>query len=216
MMEAKASIWYRLGYAWEKARPGPVAGNGGGAGRERPSSRSGNGSVPSAMRKMAPPPPWRNLLDEAGGLTRRVVAGRANRPLAHRHLPRAALAGAGAALAARSLAGLLAREPTPEGEAEAGLGVELVRGAAEGLALAVLSGHLPRNRLLRIGLCGAARYAAAPRGGLPRVIRPIAPATVRTLSALAPASGRHGGLLEHAAFAAAFVLLYGRRTRGSA
>lgn len=166
------------------------------------------------MRKIAPSPPWRNLLDEAEGLTRRVVAGRTNRPLARRHLPRAALAGAGAALAARSLAGLLAREGTPGDEA--GLGVALVRGAAEGLALAVLSGHLPSNRLLRIGLCGAARYAAAPRGGLPRVIRPIAPAAVRTLSALAPANGRDGGLLEHAAFAAAFVLLYGRRTRGSA
>ena len=213
-MEAKASIWYRLGYAWETARSGPVAGNGGGTGPRRPSSRSENGSAPSAIRKIAPSLFRRNLLDEAGGLARRVVAGRINRPPARRDLPRAALAGAGAALAARSLAGLLARDATP-GE-EAGLGVELVQGAVEGLALTVLCRHLPSGRLLQIGLCGAARYAAAPRGGLPRVIRPIAPATVRTLSVLAPESGRSGGLLEHAAFAAAFVLFYGRRTPGSA
>ena len=212
-MEAKASIWYRLGYAWETARPGPAAGNGGGTGRRRPSSRSGNGSAPSATRKIAPSPLWRNLLGEAGGLARRVVAGRTNRPPARRDLPRAALAGAGAALAARSLAGLFASDATPGDEA--GLGVELASGAVEGLALAVLCRHLPRGRLVRIGLCGAARYAAAPRGGLPRVIRPIAPATVRTLSALVPGGGRSGGLLEHAAFAAAFVLLYGRRTSGS-
>lgn len=188
-MEAKASIWYRLGYAWEKARP-------------------------SAMRKIAPSSPWRNLLDEAGGLTRRVVAGRTKHPPEPRHLPRAALAGVGAALAARSLAGLLAHEAIPRDD-ETGLGVELVRGAAEGLALAVLSGHLPRNRLLRIALCGAARYAAAPRGGLPRVTRPIAPAAVRTLSALVPERGRQVGLLEHAAFATAFVLLCGGKTPGS-
>ena len=113
---------------------------------------------------------------------------------------------------ARSQA-LFASDATPGDEA--GLGVELASGAVEGLALAVLCRHLPSGRLVRIGLCGAARYAAAPRGGLPRVIRPIAPATVRTLSALAPGGGRSGGLLEHAAFAAAFVLLYGRRTSGS-
>lgn len=81
--------------------------------------------------------------------------------------------------------------------------------------MAVLSGHLPNGRLLRIGLCGAARYAAAPRGGLPRVTRPIAPAAVRTLSALVPERGRKVGLLEHAAFATAFVLLYEGKTPGS-
>ena len=212
-MKAKASIWYRLGYAWETARPGPVAGNGMGTGRGPPSSRSGNGSVPSARRKIAPSPPWRNLLDEAGGLAGRVVAGQTNRPPARRDLPRAALAGAGAALAARSLARLLADDGSSGDDPK--LGIELAQGAVEGLALAVLSRHLPNGRLLRIGLCGAARYAAASRGGLPRVIRPIAPTTVRTLSALAPERSRDGGLLEHVAFAAAFVLLYGRRTPGS-
>lgn len=213
-MEARASIWYRLGYAWETARPGPAAGNGGGAGRGHPSSRSGNKSAPSAARKTAPSLLRGSLLDEAGGLARRVVGRRAVASAGRGDLARAALAGAGAALAARTLAGLLARDE-PSGD-EAGLGIELVRGAAEGMALAILTRHLPRGRLLRIGLCGAARYAAAPRGGLPRVIRPIAPATIRTLSALAPESTRNGGLLEHGAFAAAFVLLYGRRTSGSA
>ena len=212
-MQARANIWYRLGYAWETARPGPAARNGGASGQARPPFRSGNGSAPSSTSKIAPSLLWRNLLDEAGGLARRVVGGRAARSPARAHLPRAALAGAGAALAARSLARLLAPD-APSGD-EPGLGLELVQGAAEGLALAVLSRHLPSGRLLQIGLCGAARYAAAPRGGLPRVIRPIAPATIRTLSALAPGSGRNGGLLEHAAFAAAFVLLYGRGTAGS-
>lgn len=183
-MEARADIWYRLGYAWE-----------------------------TATGKIAPSPLGRNLRDGAGGLVRRVAGGRADRSPASGNLPRAALAGAGAALAARSLGSLLARDVI-SGD-DPGLGVELVRGAAEGLALAVVSRHLPGGRLLRIGLCGAARCAAAPWGGLPRVIRPIAPATVRTISAVAPGSGRNGGLLEHAAFAAAFVLLYGRKTSGS-
>lgn len=216
-MEAKANIWYRLGYAWETARLGPATGNGGTSGRRRPPFRSGNGSTPSATRKIASSLLWRNLLDEAGGLARRVVGGRAVRSPARGNLPRAALAGAGAALAARSLARLLASDASSGDDAgdDPGLGLELAQGAAEGLALAALSRHLPSGRLLQIGLCSAARYAAASRGGLPRVIRPIAPGTIRTLSALAPASGRSGGLLEHAAFAAAFVLLYGRRTAGS-
>ena len=215
-MENKASIWYRLGYAWETTRlgPSPAARNGVVPGRGRPLSGSGNGSAPSATRKIAPSPLWRNLLDEAGGLARRMALGRAVRSPAHGDLPRAALAGAGAALAARTLANLLARDATPEDDG--GLGFELARGAAEGLALAVLSRNLPNGRLPQIGLCAAARCAAAPRGGLPRVIRPIAPRPIRTLSALAPESGRKGGLLEHAAFAAAFVLLYGRRSAGSA
>ena len=213
-MEAKASIWYRLGYAWETARPGPAARNGGASGQGPPPLRSGNGSAPSATRKIASSLLWRNLLDEAGGLAQRVVGGRTDRLPARRDLPRAALAGAGAALAARSLASLLARDAS-SGD-EPGLGLELARGAVEGLAMAVLSRHLPSGRVLRIALCGAARYAAAPRGGLPRVIRPIAPGMIRTLSVLAPESARNRGLLEHAAFAAAFVLLYGRRTPGSA
>ena len=214
-MKAKSSIWYRLGYAWETARLGPAAGNGGASGRGRPLFRSGKGSAPSATDKIAPSLLWRNLLDEAGGLARRVLGGRAVRPPARGDLPRAALAGAGAALAARALAGLLVSDANASSGDDPGLGLELAQGAAEGLALAVLSRHLPSGRLLQIGLCSAARYAAAPRGGLPRVIRPIAPRTVRTISAMAPESGRNGGLLEHAAFAAAFVLLYGRRAAGS-
>lgn len=213
-MQNRASIWYRLGYAWETARLGPAPGKGGTSDRGRPPFRSGKGSAPSATRKIAPSLLRRNLLDEAGGLARRVLDARGDRPPARGDLPRAALAGAGAALAARSLASLLARD-APSGD-EPGLGLELAQGAVEGLALAVLSRHLPGGRLLQIGMCGAARYAAAPRGGLPRVIRPIAPGTIRTLSALAPGSARNGGLLEHAAFATAFVLLYGRRTGGPA
>ena len=209
-MKATSNIWYRLGYAWETARLSPAAGNGGASGRGRPLFRSGNGSASSATNKIAPSLLWRNLLDEAGGLARRAV-----RPPARGDLPRAALAGAGAALAARSLAGLLVNDADAPSADDPRLGLELAQGAAEGLALAVLSRHLPSGRLLQIGLCGAARYAAASRGGLPRVIRPIAPRTVRTLSAMAPESGRNRGLLEHAAFAAAFVLLYGRRTAGS-
>ena len=214
-MQAKASIWYRLGYAWETARQGPVAGNGGASGRGRPLFRSGNGSAPSTTDKIAPSPLWRNLRGEAGGWARRVVGARAGRTPTAGDLPRAVLAGAGAALAARALASLLESDAEATSGDDPGLGLELVQGAAEGLALAVLSRHLPRGRLLQIGLCSAARYAAAPRGGLPRVIRPIAPGTIRALSALAPGRGRNGGLLEHAAFAAAFVLLYGQRHPGS-
>ena len=212
-MQTRASIWYRLGYALETARLGPAAGSGA-SGRRRPPVRSGNGSAPSAARKIAPSLLRRNLLDQAGGLARQVVVARADRSSPREDVPRAALAGAGAALAARSLARLLA--PDASRGDEAGLGLELAQGAVEGLALAVLSRHLPAGRLVQIGLCSVARLAAAPRGGLPRVIRPIAPGTIRTLSALAPERGRNGGLLEHAAFATAFVLLYGRRTPGSA
>ncbi len=209
-MEAKAGIWYRLGYAWETARMGSAASNGVGSDRRRSRFRSGNGSARSAARKPASSLLWGYLLGEAGGLARRAV-GRRARLASRGDLPRAALAGAGAALTARALGSLLADEAS-SGD-NPGLGLELVQGAAEGLALAVLSRHLPGGRLLQAGLCGAARYAAAPRGGLPRVIRPIAPAMVRTLSALAPEGRRDPGLLEHAAFAAAFVLLYRRGTR---
>ena len=209
-MEAMANIWYRLGYAWERARPSSAVGNDGGPDRGRRPARSGNGSTPSGARKIASSLLWENLLDEAGGRIRRAVAGRARRTPGRDDLARAALAGAGAALAARALGSVVAEDPS-SGD-DPGLGLELVQGAVEGMALAVLSRHLPGGRLLRIGLCGAARYAAAPRGGLPGVIRPIAPPTVRTLSALTPEDRRQPGLLEHAAFAATFALLYRRKT----
>lgn len=209
-MEAKANIWYRVGYAWERARLGSAAGNGKGSGRGRRRVRSGNGSASSGARKTASSLLWGNLLGEGGGLARRAVEKRALSGSARGDLPRAALAGAGAALAARAFGFLLAGD-APLGD-DPGLGLELAQGAVEGMALGVLSRHLPGGRLVQVGLCGAARYAAAPRGGLARFIRPIAPPTVRTLSALAPDGRRQPGLLEHAAFAAAFVLLYRRRT----
>ena len=211
-MKTKAGIWYRLGYAWETARLGPASRNGGGSGGGRSLLRAGNGRAPEAARKPAASALRGRVLDEAGGLARRVVGGRALRPPARGDLARAAFAGAGAAFAARSARAVFGGDaPSPD---DPELGPELLRGAGEGLALAVLGRHAPRARLLRIALCGVARHAAAPRGGLPAVIRPIAPAAVRTLSALVPESRRSGGPLEHAAFAAAFVFLYRRGTSG--
>ncbi len=208
--EAKTNIWYRLGYAWERARPGPADG-GERSGRERRPTRPGNGSAPSDARKPASSLLERDLIGEAAELARRTVAQRVRRAPVRGDLGRAALAGAGAALAARALASLLAGDATPEDD-DPGLGIELVQGATEGLALAVLVRHLPGGRLLQAGLCGAARYAAASRGGLPHVVRPIAPPILRALAPLAPEASRHRGPLEHAAFAVAFVLLHPRRT----
>ena len=215
IMESKTNIWYRLGYAWETARLGATPGNDGRPGGKRAPVRSGNGSEPGDVRKLASSLPWQNLLREAGGLARRAAGERVGRVPVRVDVLRATLAGAGAALATRSLGALREGDAPPIDDP--GPGLELMQGAGHGLALAVLTRHLPGGRLLRIALCSAAGYAAAPRGGLARVLRPITPATIRALSSLAPANGRERGLLEHAAFAAAFVLLYrptGRGTRG--
>ena len=211
IMAAKANIWYRLGYAWENARPGPVR-----EGRRQPDGSSplgsGNGSEVAAARKRAGVMPWRSLLGDAGGLARRAVGRQARRVPVRDYFFQATLAGAGAALAARSLRMLL-RDDAPstddhEHDPLQDLLRELLQGVSQGLALAILTGHLPRDRLLRVVCCSAAGYAAAPRGGLSRVMRPIAPAAIKAVSAVAPAGDRDRGLLEHVAFATAFVLLY--------
>lgn len=205
-MESKTNIWYRLGYVWETARLGPAPGNDGQPGGRRAPLRSGNGSELAVARKLASSLPWRYLLREADSLARRAARKRVGRAPVPVDLLRAMLSGVGAALATRSLGTLLAGDAPSRDDP--GLGLELMQGAGQGLALAVLVRHLPPGRLLHIALCSTAGYAAAPRGGLPRVIRPITPATVRALSSLASASERDRGLLEHAAFAAAFVVLY--------
>lgn len=205
-MAAKANIWYRLGYAWENARLGPAARSDRQTGEQRSPLRSGNGSDPTAARNLADALPWQNLLGEAGGLARRAVAKRAHRAPSSEDYLRATVAGAGAALATRSVRALFP-EDVPVGD-DPGLRSELLQGVGHGLALAVLARYLPAGRLLRVALFTTARYGASSRGGLLRVIRPIAPTGVKALTAVTPETGHDRGLLEHVAFAAAFVLLY--------
>ena len=139
---------------------GSAASNGVGSDRRRSRFRSGNGSARSAARKPASSLLWGYLLGEAGGLARRAV-GRRARLASRGDLPRAALAGAGAALTARALGSLLADEAS-SGD-NPGLGLELVQGAAEGLGARRPQPPPPR----RPPVAGRAERRGAVRRGAP-------------------------------------------------
>ena len=213
-MAAKSNIWYRLGYAWENVRLGPALASSHEQPADRrssaPSARSGNGSDLDTARKLDGALPWRMLLDEAGGLGLRALEKQGRRTPARGDYPQAALAGAGAALVARGCRTLLGNDAAATDDP--GLGQELLAGAGQGLAHAVLARYLPGGALLHFAFHSAAGYGAARRGGLLQVVRPLAPAGVRALARVSPKSDGQRGILEHAAFAAAFLLLYRQGT----
>jgi hypothetical protein len=209
-MSSKQSIWYRLGYALERARTAPPATK-----RTLASLRKRDGGKPAKSKKAAP--------DRRGGTDDLVVSaavvalGKALetwRPRSRSGLGsliRAGASGAVAALVVELLRPLLRGEPglsTLDGETVD----RLLTGAGQGLVYgAVVEPRLPGPALLKGTLYGSAEYAVHPMGGLYRVLGSHAPLRrVPGLGSLLGEMDPHDRVyLEHVTFGIALALLYG-------
>ena len=223
MPKPSKSIWYRLGFALESARHGarsaqeaqsakkaPRAGRGRSAAGARPALYA-QGKATDPKRRPASSTVDQLIATGTGILGDRlfsIVAG--ERPGMLR-LTRAALAGAGAALAlslfrngenGTSRVGQSPRDPT----------AELLTGAARGVLYgAVLEPRLPGSPFLRGATFGVMEYVTSPFGGLDGILGASSPH--RTMPILAALLGSSDSVAEsiadHVAFGVTLGLLYG-------
>jgi len=231
MREPSKSIWYHLGYALESARHGARSAQGVQSAR---SVRSA-GRVPSAKKaprtgqgRSTERRPASSTVDQliatgTGVLGNRLLSIVAGRRPGGLRLTRAALAGAGAALALSLFrngkngangAGKSPHDPT----------ADLLTGAARGMLYgAVLEPRLPGSPLLRGVTFGVMEYVTSPFGGLDGILGASSPhRTMPIIAALlgtsdSGAGSGAGSMAYHVAFGVTLGLLYGEGSarRGS-
>ena len=206
------SVWYRLGHAWESARlparPTRVAKL---KAEHRPRDGRLNGGLAenvTLLRHLESA-----LLSGSGTVVARALGRRSVAPGATgRFALRAALAGAGAAVLARSVRPLVRRNVPLASSGAENLVEEVLVGVGDGLTLGGLARLLPGGRLARGAVYAAAGYVASPWGGLTRVLRPLSPTRAPLIAALVGGSDAvERTFLEHVAFGVAFSLLYRSR-----
>ena len=225
MREPSKSIWYHLGYALESARHGAQTAQGV---RSAERVRSAKKAPPAGRGRSAERRPVSSTIDQLiatgtgilGDRLFSIVAGR--RPGGLR-MTRAALAGAGAALAlslfrngknGKPGVGQNLHDPT----------AELLTGAARGMLYgAVLEPRLPGSPLLRGATFGVMEYVTSPFGGLDGILGASSPhRTLPIIAALlglsdSGAGSGAGSIADHVAFGVTLGLLYGEGSarRGS-
>jgi len=207
-MASKQSLWFRLGYAIERARhPTPSAGKklAGLDARTRPQRRDND----EGRRAL--------LGDDLVSAGIALAAGklldrwRPKREARASTLLRAGLAGAGAALLLDLLRPLLHRRRSVGG-LDAATGGRLLVGAGQGLLYgAVVEPRIPGPPLLKGALFGAAEYVADPAGGLSHMIGAHVPqARLPFVGSLLDGLDAHERTyLEHLTFGIALAVLYG-------
>jgi hypothetical protein len=212
MGESSKSIWYHLGYALESARHGAQSAQNMRSGKKPRHPEKG----PPAEKAR----PVSSALDQlittgTGMLGDRLFSIVAGRSPGRVRLTRAALAGAGAALAVSLLRN--GKNGTPEA-ARGPLDptAALLEGAARGMLYgAVLEPRLPGSPLLRGATFGVMEYVTSPFGGLGEILGASSPH--RTVPILAALLGRNhsgaesmdGSIAAHVAFGVTLGLLYG-------
>lgn len=211
------SLFYRLGYALERARQGSAAGRERLAGlAERRPDDSDRRTRPKATRRggdVALPDADTLLLAAATlGATKVLDLWRPRRRAGAFGLVRAAAAGAAAAFLLDLVRPLLRGE---EGGIDAGTPDRLLAGAGQGILYgAAVEPRVPGPAPLKGVVYGSVEYAVDPMGGLGRLLGPHAP-TRRVpilsdlLDGLAPADRAY---LEHLLFGVALATLYGSGT----
>ncbi|MGD2068721.1 MAG: hypothetical protein PVI57_08625 [Gemmatimonadota bacterium] len=215
------SLWYRLGFALERARASsspshlrslaerlPHRAKDDEGGRRRPArGESEDGKRPGDAKQAL-------LTASTGAIAAKVLDFWPARRPGVGSLLRAGLSGAGAALVHQLVRPLLDGEP-PGLDDE--LAEALAAGAARGLVYAaIVEPRLAGRPLARGLLYGALEYAVSPWGGLPRLLGRAAPhSRVPLLPALFEGyDPAEDTLTDHVAFAVALAVLYGDRRDG--
>ena len=220
MREPSKSIWYQLGYALESARHGASSARSTAEARSVPNRR---GKAADPERRLISSTMDQLIATGAGILGDRLFSVLVGKRPGTLRLTRAALAGAGAALA------LSLFRPGKNGTKEGGQTPydpteELLTGAARGMLYgAVLEPRLPGSPLLRGATFGVMEYVTSPFGGLDVILGASSPnRTMPIVAALLGPGGsgvkpRAGSIIDHVAFGVALGLLYGagRASRGS-
>ena len=220
MREPSKNIWYQLGYALESARHGASSAR---STAEPRSAGNGRGKAADPERRLVSSTIDQLVATGTGILGDRLFSVLVGRRPGTLRLTRAALAGAGAALA------LSLFRPGKNGTKEGGQTPpdpteELLTGAARGMLYgAVLEPRLPGSPLLRGATFGVMEYVTSPFGGLDGILGASSPNRTMPIVAalLGPAdSGARsaaGSITDHVAFGVALGLLYGagRASRGS-
>ena len=223
MREPSKSIWYHLGYALESARHGARLAQEAQPAQKPPRtgkgrSAAGSRSALNARGKVTDPKPRpvSSTVDQlittgTGILGDRLFSIMAGRRPGTLRLTRAALAGAGAALAL----GLFrnGKNGTPGvGQSPHDPTAELLTGAARGMLYgAVLEPRLPGSPLLRGATFGVIEYVTSPFGGLDGILGASSPhRTMPIVAALLGSSDSVAvSMADHVAFGVTLGLLYG-------
>lgn len=208
-MASDKSLWYRLGFALERARHAPP-------GEKRTLAGLAERRTPTARGRRSEPPAETSSVDDllatgAVALALKALdAWRPRRKASLVGLVRAGAAGAAAALLVELVRPLLSgRAETPTFGPETA--DRVVEGAGQGLLYgALVEPRLPGPALLKGTLYGSAEYAVLPAGGLVRLLESHGPLHrlpfVATL--LRGAGARDRPYLEHVAFGISLALLY--------
>lgn len=210
-MSSDQSLWYRLGYALERARTAPT--------KVERKLASLDARRPRRHATDEPSAPGIGAADDllvSGAvvlLTRVLEAWRPRRSAGVVGLLRAAASGAGAALLVELVRPLLSgeRRLAPLGEDTPD---RLLAGAAQGLVYGgVVEPRLPGPALLKGALYGSVEHAVHPMGGLYRVLGPHAPRVPGMGALLDDLDPRDRAYLEHVTFGIVLSLLYGVGSR---
>lgn len=205
-MSSDSTIWYRVGYALERARRRDSSPREGTNGRKPTRSRSGTDDRPD----------WPTADDliasGAAALAGKLLsAWSPTRKVTFTRLLRAGLAGAGAALLVELMRPLLGgRAELPEVDGETGR--RLLAGAGQGVLYgAVVEPRVPGPPLLKGAAFALAEYMAHPAGGLAHLLgghTPLGriPGIAGVLDELEPEDREY---VEHLAFGVALALLHG-------
>lgn len=231
-MSSHQSIWYRLGFALERARlASTTAAAEGTAGAGAEGAAGQPRRLASLKERSRRPTPGRrpvadDLFAAAGAAlaAKALDAWRPRRGVGPVRLLKAGLAGAGTALVVDLVRPVL-RGRTDEIPVPGGLSVErLLAGAAQGVLYAgVVEPRVPGPPLLKGTLYGSAEYVADPAGGLTRLLGargrlrriPLLSTLTHLLEDIQPHDRIY---LEHVTFGIVVALLYGSspRNRGMA
>ena len=210
-MPPEQSLWFRIGYALERAK--------------HPTSAASKLSGLAERARRAEPRGGDDGPDEGRGISKDdlltaglvLAAGKLLDMWRPKHatrlstLLRSAVAGAGAALLLDLVRPVLAGRPSV-GVLDAKTGERLIAGAGQGLLYgSVVEPRLPGPSLLKGALFGSAEFAADPAGGLSHVLGTHAPhRRLPILRSLLDDLDEHERTyLEHLTFGIALALLYG-------